>query len=253
MTPLCDLLAQFSSAGPFGPPQTRAYRCEACEAPLPDRRAWLAAGGLCPSCAAARVARAHAERIQAVRETIPARFRDARFRTPAIAERVPSRLARAAAERALGALVVTLFGPPGCGKTTLAAALLNAALAAADKGNAPARRRALGAHFVLAFELAEARSQHALGEDEAPLVAEALDSTFLVIDDLGKEPPRKRDALVQVIHTRHATGRPTVITTELDADAIARVYATEASSGEYLQRRLFEAPAAVIDVARMEP
>jgi DNA replication protein DnaC len=78
-------------------------------------------------------------------------------------------------------------------------------------------------------------------------VMAAMSAEVLIIDDMGKDPQRKRDALCYVVQERAAGGRQIIGTTELDSDGFAAAYSTPDSSGEYLMRRLSEPPAVVID------
>jgi DNA replication protein DnaC len=245
-----DDVLQAVGRGPSASVAHREYRCDGCLAPLIDRRAWLSGAGLCETCGAIRREHERGERLRAALSTIPARFRDAIFCTDVIKRRVQSQLARVKAERAIGRLVVTICGPTGGGKTTLACAMMNHILGSED----PALRvLARSARFMVVYDLAEARSQHGLGDGEAPLVAMAKRASFLVLDDVGKEPSRRRDIVAEVIHSRTAANLDTVITTELDQSAVFRLYTTDECSGAYLQRRMFAPPAVVIDVAQGAP
>ena len=120
---------------------------------------------------------------------------------------------------------VTLLGDAGAGKTSLAVAIL---------------RRNLVKHggelFVKAPALAVARSLHPLGQGEAPLVAQALSTRFLVLDELGLESsqPAHASLIGEVIDTRHAARLPTVVTSGLTDKEIGARY------GGGIARRLFE-------------
>jgi len=128
--------------------------------------------------------------------------------------------------------------------------MLNHLIKAAMSGDKAAMARVESGRFVRAEALGEARSQHALGADEAPLVAVAMNCSLLILDDLGKEDRRKREAVVQVLRTRHVDERPTIVTTELGPDAIVSSYASEGVDGTHLMRRLFTSPAIPIEVLR---
>jgi hypothetical protein len=118
---------------------------------------------------------------------------------------------------------VTLFGPPGAGKTALAVALLRREL--------PAHPDAL---FAAAHKLGKARAAHPLGEGEAPLVERALSCSLLVLDELGGETGHHSPTLGEIVYERHAQGRRTVVTTGLRGAEIVTRY------GGGIARRLTE-------------
>lgn len=244
-------------AGFADEPVVRAYACEICSAALPDRLAWLRGGGLCDGCVATRLAAEQLEQLAAAQRTIPALFRDVRFGEVAIARVVRGDTTEAmracsAAYKQVQAVTewqtLVLHGPRRGGKTTLAVAKLYQAIDAASDGDQRARKLVRSARFVAAWDLGEARFRHALGDGEAPLVEAAMGASLLILDDLGKEARRGRDVLSQVLQERWASGRKTIVTTELDGRGVAGLYTTDACSGEYLQGRLFEQPAVAIRV-----
>ena len=93
-----------------------------------------------------------------VNATIPRSLRWATLDAPELPLRVGRDLAIAEAKAAMDAPGMLLFGTAGCGKTSLACALMRA-----WEARQP-RRRAL---FVSAWKLAVARAQHGLGRGEA--------------------------------------------------------------------------------------
>lgn len=167
--------------------------------------------------------------------SIPADYAWAKIGAPEMAQRVkPAEKARAALAAWLrGETMITLTGPSGAGKTSLACALLRATIDSGARGVETAR-------FVRSWELAKARSEHALGRGEAPLVTLALRAHTLVIDELGEELRsssklvRGDTAIRDVLHQRQAEGRRTIVTTYLSIDEIAEAY------GAGIARRLHE-------------
>jgi hypothetical protein len=117
------------------------------------------------------------------------------------------------------------IGPPGAGKTSLAAAMFRSAI---ERTKRPRWYRWTSGHA-----LAKARASAALG-DEAPLVQQALEADLLVIDELGGEQERHATAVAEVIYERHAENRPTWVTTGVSPKVIADRY------GGGIARRVFE-------------
>lgn len=131
--------------------------------------------------------------------------------------------AAAFAKLANAAERVTLLGPAGTGKTSLAVALL--------RTHHDAGGRVV---FAQAHQLAKSRSLHRLGDGEAPAIAAALSAGTLVLDELGGELPQHSPVLAEVIHARHADCARTVVTSGLSLEAIGARY------GGGIQRRLAE-------------
>lgn len=122
---------------------------------------------------------------------------------------------------------VTITGPAGLGKTSLAAAIFSAwVIGETSKG---VDRRAL-ARFVSARMLPAQRVTDVAGY--AALVA----SPFIVLDDVGAEGdmPSARAAVADMLAERHAWERPTIVTTFLDEAGVVARY------GDGIARRLFE-------------
>jgi DNA replication protein DnaC len=168
------------------------------------------------------------------RDRCPPRYKAARFDSPStLAARVSDVRAIELARTAMDAhLVVTLLGPPGVGKSTLACAL------AAQWAEAANWRRA---DYVTAFHLATARADHPLGHGEAPIIRHARTASLLVIDDIGQEPLSPMSAVVETIHHRHEHERRVIVTSAISRQALGERY------GGGLARRLLE-NATVIDV-----
>jgi hypothetical protein len=228
-------------------PSPRSYACVGCGSPFQDRSAWLF-GGLCSACRKGREFRELRERMDAVVASVPSMHRAARFGAEQIAKWVPDSRARMSAERELRSTTVTLHGPSGSGKSTLAVAMLRSVVDAALAGDRPALDRAYSARFIPAWAIGEARSQHVLGAGEAPLIELAMTCSTLILDDIGKEDRRKRDAVVEVVHIRRMKELPIIITTEFDAESIARFYAGDEVDGSSMMRRLFAPPAIHVPV-----
>lgn len=174
-------------------------------------------------------------KLDEARASIPADYAWATFDAPEICLRVkPAKALRVAARAwAEGERMLTLTGPSGAGKTSLACAMLRATIESGARGVETSR-------FMRSWELAKARSEHALGRGEAPLVTLALRAHTLVIDELGEELRsssklvRGDTAIRDVLHQRQAEGRRTIVTTYLSIDEIAEAY------GAGIARRLDE-------------
>lgn len=91
--------------------------------------------------------------------------------------------------------------------------------------------------WTRAFDLANARLEHALGDGEASATREASRCGFLVLDDVGWESRRAGadDAVLEVIAARYDAGLVTCATTGLRMDQFIERY------GEAVMRRLVEA------------
>ena len=156
--------------------------------------------------------------------SVPGRYAWVRgFDAPELAERVHAEAVTRA--KVLGAKFdrVALLGNAGAGKTVIGVALLHAV---ANAGTRVA--------FVEARTLASARAQHGLGMGEAPDVRDAIAAPVAAIDDIGSEAQTPQSAVTDVIHARHAAGRPTIFTCALDVDATRLRY------GDGVARRMFE-------------
>jgi hypothetical protein len=189
-------------------------------------------GAACEPCAEKIADRK--ERSGAVHDSnIPARYRDLTLRGELIAKCVKDPVALAKLrERGPTADMVTCLGAAGVGKTT-------AAFALARRWAWDAKRPFL---YVTAYELARAPREHELGDDEAPAVARAKSSPFLILDDLGSEPAAPNSPIPELLHDRHADLRRTCVTTWMTKAQIAGKY------GDGALRRLLEAPALVLEM-----
>jgi len=174
--------------------------------------------------AKAMVAAENAAKARALRETgIPAK--DQERISVGTLEQTPATDAIGS-----GADLICLSGNPGCGKTTAAAAWLWQYLQRADSWRPD--RRMLGTPSVLPVAplpifLKSARLSRWERYDVKEM-DRLLQSARLVIDDLGVEFQDSKGnfmaILDEVIDTRYDESRPTVITTNLDADAFKSRY-----------------------------
>lgn len=193
---------------------------------------------VCPACAAAVSRpglcidcddrqRAHGEAQRTTRQSIPPRFAWAQgLDVPELEDRVDGgALARVRALVPAKVDRVTLLGPAGSGKTSLAVALAHAFAANTGKP----------ALFVPAVALGVARQQHSLGAGEAPLVRQAIGAPLLVLDDVGQELEAGSSVVAYVVQHRYDDARPTVVTSGLRPEQLAQRY------GAGVFRRLVEA------------
>lgn len=171
--------------------------------------------------------------------TIPARtYGEARFGMPGLQSRVKSATAVNTCSRMVREVekpwtCVTLYGQSGCGKTTLALAMLWEVIAMARSGVLPERAR--GAMFVSAKSIAGDVSEER---------KEAIKAPFLVIDDLGQETDGALPGSVtyaelvgpmrDFLEARLSGDLDTVITTGFGAQELKDMY------GVNIQRRMFD-------------
>ena len=111
--------------------------------------------------------------------------------------------------------VVFIAGPPGTGKTHLAIATLNRYIAAGNRGS----------RFLPVGEYLQAVKRSFGGESHDP-TADVQDSKLLVIDDIGSEMATDwvRDQIYTLISHRLNWGKPTIVTSNLDPEEIAKTY-----------------------------
>jgi DNA replication protein DnaC len=161
--------------------------------------------------------------------TIPPRFRwAASGDLGVLAERVrlePDRIAKAVASPPAGSMM--LVGDTGTGKTSLAVAMLVAAV----RSSPHLRDRDM---FASSFVLAGARGRHPLGKGEAPEVEAAMSAPLLLLDDLGSEGEGRQNVLSEVIFARHEADLPTWVTTGFPAELLMARY------GSAIIRRVLE-------------
>jgi DNA replication protein DnaC len=193
-------------------------------------RAAILRAGLCLDCTdAQRTAR---DAVLATRSSMPERFAWAPGLTaPGLSERVDSdALAQARALDLARLDRVTLLGPAASGKSSLAVALASAWTAV----------NALPSVFVAAADLGVARQQHGLGAGEAGLVRQAMCAALIILDDIGVEPEIGAPAVAHVLHHRYDGERPTIVTTGLTVEQLAKRY------GAGVARRLLETAGGVV-------
>lgn len=183
----------------------------------------------CPDCVAKRSAEAEeaAAATSEAARSVPVRYAWAIPGSPLTKLRVmgtPEELAKARAWTPEPGACLTLVGGAGAGKTSLGCVIL---------------RRSKGGMFVHAFRLGVARIQHRAGDGEPKTVDDAMQSPFVLLDDVGAERNTATNAVPDVIFERHAEGLPTIITTGLDVEQVAKIY----SDG--VARRMFEAATVV--------
>ncbi len=180
--------------------------------------------------------------LEPAMESIPAAFKDLTFDAPWLAKLVGAQ-AMQQAKSSMVATRLAFVGPPGSGKTSLAIAMFRAVLEADKRNGWRSTHR-----YVSAHALAKARAGHPLGQGEAPLVASALASDLLIIDELGGEDARHASAVAEVIYERHAEDRPTWVTTGVRADEATSRLAERYGGG--IARRLFETATTIHLVGR---
>lgn len=182
-----------------------------------------------------RVVRDHSEAYRAAAarhaiERIPPAYQGAELDAPWLVALVgPEVVARG--HEVVGVPRAAFVGPPGAGKTSLAAALFKAS---ARAETAPRLQRYA---WVSSHKLAKARAGQPLGQGEAPLVEVCIEASLLVIDELGGEDPRYASAVAEVLFDRHEQARPTWVTTGVGPKEIAARY------GGGIARRVFEGAA----------
>lgn len=159
---------------------------------------------------------------------LPARVPDAVVRQGITYTRHALELVLRTGSAPTGRPVLLLAGPPGSGKSSLAASMARAVME---------RTRGLGrpaARFLDALELELLMREHRLGTALPAPIEQARARPFAVLDDVGQDQSdAAANALKELVHARHAAGRPTVVTTGLDRAALGRRY-----GGGFLRRVL---------------
>lgn len=189
----------------------------------------------CNSCEKAHIL--SRRRAIAVREwkSVPKELAALSFGSKGLDAWVHDKAAIARAALALDSSLVTLIGPAGAGKTSIAVAMLAAHVRVGLRPEATRDqwRRAETAHFTRAYELAEAAEAHPLGRGMAPALERARRSFALVVDELStrRDPG---EAVGSLLHARHASGRTTIVTTWMDRAKVVDTY------GGGIARRLFD-------------
>ena len=124
-----------------------------------------------------------------------------------------------------------LFGAPGLGKTFLSACI---ARVVSENGHSVVYDTA--AHIFSQFEAEKFR--HESDDDSEADVARYMNCDLLIMDDLGTEMLTTfvQSAIYQLVNTRLAKGKKTIINTNLTPDEIGRRYGAAVQSrleGEY--------------------
>jgi DNA replication protein DnaC len=198
----------------------------------------------------------HLDKID--RDLLPRAFRHIKPKAPETQQIIPLR-ARQEAAKVLPVMLkndpevatLTLVGPSGTGKSSLAVLLVRHIFALALE--APIRsdivRIACGIVWVDAIELSPDGNDPHMGCED--YYRRAVDAPLVVIDDLGAEGHGGfKDLASKLIHKRfHRRGRPslpTIVTTGLDEEQIANKY----SGG--IGRRILTDDGGLVRVVRFE-
>lgn len=131
-----------------------------------------------------------------------------------------------------GAALVTLAGPSGVGKTTVAAALYRRVLERMDEPDG---------EWQPASEIVHQARLAAMRRKPFELLERCLEVGVLVLDDLGQEPTGewKRD-IIHLLQRRHARRQTTIVTTFLMPPEPNRPCDAVDLYGDGVARRLFE-------------
>lgn len=117
---------------------------------------------------------------------------------------------------------VTLLGPSGSGKTAMLTAC--------------ARTVAPHVMYATAPDLLEAKAEQPFGAGPASIIAKAMATPLLVVDDFGHESPKRSNVVVRIIFKRFERGLGTWVATGLpDSNAVAAAYEDDGTA-----RRLFQ-------------
>jgi DNA replication protein DnaC len=190
--------------------------------------------------AADRAALAEARRQRAIERALDRV--DAGFRwatVDSLAERPRTVAAARIASELLdrGATLVTLAGPSGVGKTTVAAALYRRVLERMDEPDG---------EWQQASEIVHQARLAATRREPFELLERCLEVDLLVLDDLGQESAGewKRD-IIHLLQRRHARRQTTIVTTYLTPPESNKPCEAVDRYGDGVARRLFEGDALV--------
>ena len=242
MNHLSSLIAANIAELPALPTARRVFRCEKCGCEI-ERNTWA-----CDACVREHCSELRSRKLASARASVPEKHRAARFGSVVLADYVQLSAKQVEAVRRLPLRpIVVVHGPAGSGKTTLACAMLHSVIeAGANLACSPDTfEQAKKARFAECYALSVARSEHGLGRDTPPEVAEAVAASVLVLDELGREDSRNRD-VEHVISTRYRENRPTIITTWLTPDGLRGRY------DEGIYRRLCEG-SVIIPIGGVRP
>lgn len=196
-------------------------RCASCRAELPDD---AHPGDRCEPCATKLRQR---RRLDAWAKAVPATVCEVHLGAPWLVGLVGREVVRDLEANEIPG-VVTLLGPAGAGKTSLAAALSRRAVLGG---------KASAVTWTLADALARVPSSSRLGQGDPldPFVRAPL----LVVDELGGEAPNLEHVVRGVLVARHQGGARTIVTSGLTLDELRARY----DAG--VMRRLVEGAAVV--------
>ena len=132
---------------------------------------------------------------------------------------------------------VILRGPTGAGKTTLACAMGRTLIDRAAEATSTLhdRDRARKLLFTSEMDLAKSAKEAKSWQGDSPLVARAIRSSVLILDDLGQKPEDRTTIIAEIIEERYRNRLPTWVTTFLTSDEMIALY------GAGTHRRLCEA------------
>ncbi len=133
--------------------------------------------------------------------------------------------------------MVTITGPSGVGKTTLAAALYRHVIERMDEPDG---------EWQQASEIVHQARLAATRREPFELLERCLDVGVLVLDDLGQESAGewKRD-IIHLLQRRHARRQLTIVTTYLSPPTANGPCEAVERYGDGVARRLFEGDALV--------
>lgn len=216
------------------PRLSRLWVCAGCRSPIAQGRCY------CETCAEIKAREWRAGWIREAIDSVPAVLRWARIGAAELAERVRDVSAVYQIEQAVRAPDtwprVTILGPAGTGKSSLAAALFQAEIddCLAARRSSPLHMGLVAkSRFVSCAKLALCRRDTGLGS-VPKLLTVCNEAPLLVLDDLGQLGEGAGSPVHEVIQSRYDSALRTVVTTGLRPDQISNVY------GDGFARRLFE-------------
>jgi hypothetical protein len=203
--------------------------------------------GVCRDCGEIIRVREHWMTMKYALDSIPERYRDARWGSQALYDRVPAfRTLAPTPQENFVSRIVMIVGPTGAGKTTLACAILRWIIeSAGPDSDARLIARAERARFIDSRDVPPTR-------DEPGHYKRACGASVLLLDDVGQEAGHgegfadmaRAQKVSDLLNDRDKRERETIVTT----------YGTEASwtrlYGAGVARRFWDAPD--VKVIRLE-